>query len=353
LNTIKYFGTFAHNADSFLEFTTIETIRGRAIQFYQAAGFDVLLPYRQSSSAIHEFIARDYRNKNDTRFDELHPFPLYTDTPIALLLDPNENNWIWQAAQQLYPSAEFRMITPHDYGIPDNTELLNIIEMLPTTGTEVAGAMSEIGLFTTEYSAYQFDVSRGSIRVNNQVIDRATQLIQLHVGYHSLQTDLSLDNLYWKLPDQAEWEQIPQTNLLPDATLAGQGLHASIYKDNRLILERIDPTLFAYFYEIPVERPYEVIWSANLQVPATGEYTFRIEATGLVEFIINDEILLSGQNINASQTIYLEGNMPSALQIRFTDNQDNSRIFLQWRPPDTSHFQPIPPWNLTPQNQDN
>jgi hypothetical protein len=353
LNSFKYFETFAHNPESFLAFSSLETVRGRAIAFYQTRGFDVLLPNRQSSSVISEFIAPDYRNKNDTYFDELHPFPLYTARPTALLLEANENDWIWRSAQDLYPNANFRSISPRDYGIPDDTVLLNIIEIMPEMKTEVPEGMAEIGLFASVYGDYQFDVSQGAIWLNEQVIETNESLIQLAIGYHKLQTDLPLDSLYWKAPNQTEWEAIPQENLLPNASLAGRGLAASIYKDERLILERIDLTPFAYFHIIPVARPYELVWSANLQVPESGEYEFRIEAVGLVDFSINDAILLSGQNIRVSETISLEEGTQTQLDIRFLDNTERSSIFLQWRPPNAAAFQPIPPWNLSPNAQAN
>lgn len=348
LNVNTYFVTFARHPDSFMAFSTDETVRGKTIAGYQDAGYEVQLPRRQLYSAIYRFIMPHYLSQIEIISEEMQPFPSRLDRPVALILDPVENQWFATALQELYAETELKTIRPTDYGVNDTREIFHVLELdLVTTNRSVAPA-PDYTLFVRNSGDYQFDPTGGSIRIDGQQVFDTLTILRLPIGYHRMETDLPLDELRWKYTTSGEWEPVPSDDLLRAASFAGHGLYGRIFKDGELILERLDPTLFSYFHLIPAERPYEVIWTATVLVPESGSYDFQLNALGDIEIRIDDELLFDGQDIRTEQSIELVPGRLYRLEVRYIDNRNASYVYLKWRLPDTEGFVPIPPQNLTP-----
>lgn len=205
-----------------------------------------------------------------------------------------------------------------------------------------------VGLFIDKYGDFRFDVSAGSITINHQIVNTSAQVVRLPIGHHQLQLNTDGTSIHWLRPQSSSWEHIPQENLYADSSIAGRGFYGRFYKDERLMLERIDPTLFSYFHHLPLERPYSAIWSAWLDVQQSGLYEFHVEAIGQVEFLINETLVLNGQNPNQRFHFDMTKDERYKIKIKFIDNQDASRFYLQWRTLDSSEFAPIPPHYLEP-----
>jgi hypothetical protein len=97
---------------------------------------------------------------------------------------------------------------------------------------------------------------------------------------------------------------------------------------------RIDPFFDTYFHIIPLDRPYTVDWSGQIEIPASGEWIFGLRINGHAQVFINDQLVVNapdpGENIEGAIGLTI-GKYP--IHIRYLDDLGGSRLHLYWTAP--------------------
>jgi len=194
------------------------------------------------------------------------------------------------------------------------------------------------------------DAARGGVRVS---LPRGNHLLSV-VGTEESSETLPLQ---WRTPGNSDWQNIPPELLfLPPPGGIGLSLKLS---DGTLTDEAIDPVVAHYYQVSPFSRlhldpaQWTADWSGELDVPASGTYTFALEHSHVAEVWL-DELPLLGNYGAATDTRnavlqLTAGRHP--IRVRFEKTEGGSpRIDLSWMPPGakatpipTSALFPVPP----------
>lgn len=99
--------------------------------------------------------------------------------------------------------------------------------------------------------------------------------------------------------------------------------------------QRIDSTVYFYFHQLPLSRPFSVMWTGTLDVPRTGPYEFGLKS-------IDESALTIGRRevVRHSGTLEKEtwGSLdleagPIPVEVRFSSRSNFTQIYLTWTPP--------------------
>jgi hypothetical protein len=156
--------------------------------------------------------------------------------------------------------------------------------------------------------------------------------------------------LYWQPPGEPE-TLIPQWALYgPPVT--NHGLLGTYYANDRWegqpAFQRIDSSLDTYFHLPPLERPYTVEWAGALAAPRSGLYQLSLRAVTGAQLFIDDQPLVATAvpDQYATAAVALAAGWHD-IRVRFKDDADRSRLHLAWITPD-GRFEPIPSEVLSP-----
>ncbi|NDJ87538.1 MAG: hypothetical protein GYB66_16815 [Chloroflexi bacterium] len=373
-NYDTYFEEQARDFDAWHSFSAVPTIMGQYArthadnaQFY----FSPLISYDPST----RFVAPEISNRQQTlRLPDAFPLRVEPETPVVVYLDTSDR-WLWQEANRLYPSARFSAITAQDYGFLHDDILFYEIVLQPEDlrslqglGTDGRGV-----LYIPEYGEYRLSTDFGaSLYLNGRRISARDSLL-LAQGDHLLRVEPPNSALEWRTPDDYSFSPVPAHYLYHDP-VSPAGLASRFYEfstreldagtlpadpaallkdlaDSTTVadLERIDPTLDSYFHELPMARPYGVVWRGWLRIEQTGDYGFSLRAIEWAELRIDGDILLTTSEPN--QTIYTRQELVRGrhfVEVLYLDTTSHSRIHLLWQPPGEPHFTTIPPGSWTP-----
>jgi hypothetical protein len=306
------------------------------------------------------------------------------DRPVAVLVDL-EQAWIAEEIDSFYPNARLTIASnpggvPMQYTVivpPEDIRRVQGLEASYWPGSEPAGEpeISRVEstvnarwpaeapldepfvaewqgvLYIPEYGDYQLIVQ--SPEAITIWLDGEPLLETTEGGEHRLNQKLAQGNhtlrllaeggegllrLAWIQPIGGEPETIPSWALYHAPFVASQGLLGTFYAGGEWeaapAMQRIDPFIDAYFHLIPMERPYGVLWTGQIEIPQGGPYAFGLEVNGQAQLFIDDQLV-----VDASEpTNYLEGNInldPGRhdLRLQFLDNSGGSRLHLYWTPP--------------------
>ncbi|MBL8111852.1 MAG: glycosyltransferase family 39 protein [Acidobacteria bacterium] len=152
----------------------------------------------------------------------------------------------------------------------------------------------------------------------------------------------AVPRLFWTPPLADPREAEPREEEIPASALYGGGLErrghlARYYRGNAVKpepdLERVVPPLDTYFHVTPLERPYLAVFTGTLDVPATGLWSLGLRLRGDAKLFVDGALVVEGQGAldRVRGEVRLEKG-PHALEIRFFDDIDASRLHLYWTP---------------------
>ncbi len=222
-----------------------------------------------------------------------------------------------------------RFIAPDVYDRMQGVEVTSLFPITNTSGKSVLVLLERANLWAVDFARQLYP----NIKISNPDLTPFSL------------TDAPTDNPYlYVLEISAEDlanAQSPNTGVLgefyPNDSWAGEPE-----------LTRVDPTPYAYFHVIPFARPYTVVWSGCLAVPAAGEYEFFVATVGEAELRINGETLLRSDTDTGEQSAIINlsaGAVP--IEIHYRDKQDYSALYVQWQG-ENLEKSALPPTLLTP-----
>ncbi|MBI5351803.1 MAG: glycosyltransferase family 39 protein [Chloroflexi bacterium] len=309
------------------------------------------------------------------------------DKPVAIFVDGN-NSWIVEEALKLYPNAQFHLdntpngnpalysvlISPQDiqrlqgvtfsYWAGDNPQgkpaLVRDEKSIQTSWASqppIAApfvAQLETTLYAPQYGNYElilYSPADASLWLDGELIlDGAGEqhvTRQLAQGDHVLKIQAHSGNdpldLQWRIPDDngqlsGEPTSIPSSSLYLPALVPVRGLLGNYYKGESWsppqVFSRIDPFIDMYIHIIPLTRPYTVDWSGQIEIPASGIWSFGLWINGSAEVFIDDKLVVNAaepaDNIEGATDLKAGRH---SIHIRFLDYLGGSRIHLYWTAP--------------------
>ncbi|MBZ0306543.1 MAG: hypothetical protein K8I82_10795, partial [Anaerolineae bacterium] len=353
-NFNAYYGGYAHNYEGWILSARNRVIADELLR-YPSDKYRLIISNSTFSHNPIYFIEPDlFPHLEGVEISTL--FPLYTDSqqPIYIVLG-RRDVWAVDYVKTLYPHARITVPKLNKFRlegrIPDIPFMFGV-ELRPEDIRGLQG-LDEQGkgiLYVRQAGEYRFFLTDGTTAVLDGVpMDGQEYTLWLNSGPHTLETSQPLQ---WQPPGTTSFYPIPD-HALYHAPVGKLGLRGYFYPNPEWagdpVLDRVDPTPFVYFHEIPLERPYTARWVGCLQVATAGEYEFALQTIGYAEVDINREFLLDAATNDGQVgtiTTLPTGQIP--IEIRYLDNQDYSSLYVQWRPLTQGDLTPISPALLTP-----
>ena len=325
------------------------------------------------------------------------------DKPVAIFVD-TESTWIVDEAKLLYPYAQFRVDNtpagnPALYSIlisPEDIQRLQGVKVSYWAGSNQQGepviiqaeksfqadwssqlpipppfiSRFETTLYTPISGKYELILHTPAISslwidkqkvLNGSGEQHLTQ--QLAQGDHILRLEANSGegriDMQWRPPDSNTADKlvskstpIPKTSLYQPSLVSVHGLLGNYYNGDSWtgmpVFSRIDPFFDTYFHITPLNRPYTVDWSGQIEIPASGDWIFGMRINGHAQVFINDQLVVNAADPseNVEGTIALKvGIYP--IHIRYLDDLGGSRLHLYWTAPGGQR-EIIPSSALTP-----
>jgi 4-amino-4-deoxy-L-arabinose transferase-like glycosyltransferase len=309
------------------------------------------------------------------------------DKPVAIFVDL-QNLWIIDEAKLFYPNADFRvdnnpngrpalysiLISPKDiqrlqgvtirYWLGDNPQgeptlirneksirgdwLSNapiaspFIAQLETTLYAPQSGEYELILHTPTASSLWLDEQ---LFLNGSSQQRVT--LRLAQGDHVLKIEAHSGDgpvgLQWRTPDingvlTSDPEAIPVSSLYLPALVPVDGLLGNYYANDSWsglpTFSRIDPFLDEYIHLTPLDRPYSVDWSGQIEIPVNGDWKFGLRINGQAQVFVDKQLVVNAiePSENIEGAIVLKAGRHT-INVRYLDYLGNSRIHLYWTAP--------------------
>lgn len=310
------------------------------------------------------------------------------DRPVAIFVDP-DSTWIIDQAKQFYPNAQFRVDNtpggnPALYSVlisPQDIQRLQGVTVSYWPGDSAQGdpilirneksiqadwsnqppialpfvARFQSTLYAPQFGEYELILqapAQSNVWLDKQQILNGSgeQRITLPLaqGDHLLKIEAhggaGLVNLQWRAPDSkgklpSDAGPIPASSLYLPSLVPVRGLLGNYYNGDKWLappaFSRIDPFLDMYIHLTPLDRPYTVDWSGQIEIPVNGNWAFGLRINGQAQVFVDGQLA-----VNASEpSDYIEGTKVSltagshAIHIRFLDYLGGSRIHLYWTAP--------------------
>jgi hypothetical protein len=382
-NTNSYFVRQANNSTVWQDHNAIQTLAAGKMRELAAEDASLYLSIFLKGHATIDFLAPGV-DAEAIAAPNVVPLTEPGDRPVAVLVDL-EQAWIAETIDRFYPNAEliidpnpdgvpmlYTVIVPPedirrvqglranywpDFGNEGEPEISRIEDTVNTRWTAEAPleepfvAEWQGVLYAPEYGDYQLLLQSpgpatlwldGEAVIETEAGGEQYLALTLAQGNHALRLSAEggegLVRLSWIRSLTGELETIPAWALYHAPEVASRGLLGTFYEGGEWAgepaLQRIDPYIDAYFHLIPLQRPYGVVWSGQIEVPETGEYAFGLNVNGRAQLFIDEQLV-----VDASEpTPYLEGaiNLDAGrhdLRLQFLDDVGGSRLHLYWTPP--------------------
>jgi len=311
------------------------------------------------------------------------------DKPVAIFME-SENTWIVEQAKLLYPNAQFRVDNtpagnPALYSIlisPEDIQRLQGVKVSYWAGNNQQGEpvfikeeksiqadwsdpLPNLPSFNSRFETTLYVPISGKYELilhtpaksglwidEHKVLNGSGEqhlIQQLAQGDHVLRLDADsgkgMIEMRWRPPDSetadklaSESIPIPKTSLYLPSLVSVHGLLGNYYNgaswSGTPAFSRIDPFFDTYFHIIPLDRPYTVDWSGQIEIPASGEWLFGLRINGHAQVFINDQLVVNapdpGENIEGAIGLTI-GKYP--IHIRYLDDLGGSRLHLYWTAP--------------------
>lgn len=381
-NYYGYFVRQANSSDSWLEYSTRDTIIAREMNHYgDKADFFVSTFYYDTPTI--RYIAPSMTDYHRIETHDTFPFLLEGHRDVIIFLDPDRTP-VYEQIKTIYPNATFTehkapgerlalyeiYLTKADIESAQglmvdyySTSEMNEKPFLSSKVSQISldwsadnpgnlpfYAVIHGALFAERFGNYQFNIeSPSSIDVyldKQQVFHSEGGIfsgsIELAKGVHSIEITSNGSygqlKLSWQPPD-GEMSNIPAAYLfLPPVT--NNGLMGSYYPnavwEGAPAFKQVDPFIHFYFHNPPLQRPYTVEWFGNLKIEKSGNYELGLESIDGSQLYIDNTLIVDNQTPNQYQgkLINLLEGMHS-IKVRFSDITGATHINLYWKPPDS------------------
>lgn len=354
LNFTAYFNGYAHNYEGWILSARNRVIADELLR-YPPEDYRLIVSNSTFSHNPIFFIEPDlFPHLEGVEIAGL--FPLYTEAQKSFYIVLGRKDiWAVDYVRMLYPNAE--ITTPNlnrfrlEGDIPDIPFMFGV-RLRPEDIKSLQG-LDEQGrgfLYVRQTGEYRFLVpSDAAITLDGVTLVPPETVLGLNVGLHTLETTHPLQ---WQPPGTSNYYPVP-SHALYHAPVGVMGLRGYFYPnpdwEGIPASDRVDPTPYTYFHEIPLARPYTARWVGCLQVPADGDYEITVETVGYAEVNINGEQILAAATedgqVGAIRTLQT-GQIP--IEIRYRDTQDYSALYVQWRPLTQGDLMPLSPVLLSP-----
>ena len=285
---------------------------------------------------------------------DLFPVRLEATAPATIFLDVADT-WLLDYGHHIYPNATYRTVRSGDYGVTVDVPIFFTVDLSANDIASVQGLDREGRgvLYVPEFGEYRLSVPSGvRLSVDGKPVTSEEELLSLAVGNHAIQISPPTRDLEWRKPGETTFGPVPTYDLDHDPVRA-EGLLARFYSNadwqDSPVLERIDPALDMYFHELPLQRPYSVIWSGWLRIDKVGLYGFSLRAVEDAQLWIDGEERVATLEPREAVTTQLQlARGAHRMEIHYQDITSYSRIHLLWKPLGEEEFTTLPPEVLSP-----
>lgn len=387
-NSYNYFVREANSSDSWLEYSTRDTIIAREmVRFGDTVDFFVSTFYFDTPTI--RYLAPSITEYHRIETHETFPFLLDGQRDAIFFLDPDRTP-VYEQMKMVYPDATYT-----EHKSPGGTLALYEIYLTKTDIQSVQGlvinyystpemsgepflgtSINQISLdwtkenpgsqpfyfdifgsiFANQFGEFKFEIASPSsidfyvdgIKTFHSDGGTFSGSIELAKGIHSIQIrgvgETGKLQVSWQ-PPSGEMSDISASNLfLPQVT--NNGLVGSYYAnanwEGTPSIIQVDPFIHFYFHNPPLSRPYTVEWVGRIMISEAGTYEFGLESIDNSQIYIDNNLLLDNQTLNQYQGKSIELSEGfHAIKIRFSDLTSATHINLYWKPPD-SERQNIP-----------
>ena len=394
-NASTYFVRQVNSDRTWLEFNGIATIAAQRMLEADPAQTTIYDSMYLDNHAIIHFLAPQITDSHAIIPPVGLPVREPGDKPVAIFIDP-ESTWILDEAKLFYPNAQFRIDNtpsgnPALYSVlisPEDIQRLQGVTVRYWLGDSPQGepvltqneksiradwknqppiaspfiAQWETTLYTPQSGEYELVLdapATASLWIDEQPVlngsGKQHVIQQLAQGDHVLKIEAhsgdGLVDLQWRTPDTKgnltnETTPIPASSLYLPTLVPVHGLLGNYYNGDSWspppAFSRIDPFLDTYFHLIPLERPYTVDWSGQIEIPANGDWTFGLRLNGKAQVFIDDQLVVNATEPSNNNAIegsdLIEGKIKlkaglHSIRVRYLDYLGSSRIHFYWAAP--------------------
>jgi hypothetical protein len=315
-----------------------------------------------------------------------HDLPFVAQGPIAVFLSRNDYYYV-SLLKAYYPKADFRVLQgpeittpPLAYGVLLSKSVLNRARGLsfqyegvgsrsrmhvpgltfprkaPTapgtaiwTGGVRIGSYGRATLAVTAPGNIRVDLDGHTVCVGHNVVTCARQWVQ---GNHGLRVQVELDSASHP---RIRWRWSGPGNLaFFDSPLMGSGLTASYYPNadwhGAPAFVQREPQVDYYYQNLPLRRPFSVLWRGSLYAPATGHYSFALDSVDDSSIAIDGTPVLRVRANLATTKITPLGRGWHRVEVRLRAVNSYTHIFLTWERPGDTKFTPVPSEDYRPRD---
>ena len=394
INFQTYFGQQLKSAGAWASYSTDATFVGQELARFGSptnrSQYDVYCsPFIDGLPTVI-FLASEVPPPH--RLDIAHDLPLKT-TKSAVFLLSHEERTVLDLLKTYYPNATFTEFGPPDGGSPIVFEaVIGAQDIEATRGLAYRytseGAVQEgrvpavtldwgaaaplplpleaewTGVLNVpKYGPYVLEVhAPGSIELQIDGEARAqgndsarTQVLTLPEGLHEIRVHAQIHalgsiQLLWGRTD-TDLRPIPAAQLF-SGRVKRQGLEGRYLKGapgSALAFVRIDPVVGGHLHILPLDVPFTIQWRGQIHAPASGKYTFDVQAVDEGRLRIDDKDLLAtpAPNDTAHGTLDLGAGLHN-IELTFEQRGGSpAYISLFWTPP-TGGFGLVPTNVLSP-----
>jgi hypothetical protein len=402
-NTYTYFHLQLHDDAAWASHCAVETAGARRILAAARRTTTIYATLYIHNHIVVRFLAPDVKGTKLLLPQDGFPLREPGDRPVAVVVD-NENTWALDEARRIYPNAQV-LVDASPGGRPMvHTILISPEEIRSVQGLRAryfAGQAPDAPLVLTRKERQldgallgdatllaspwvaqwdgvliapvwgDFEIvldspSSSSLRIDGKpVLEEGSgerhAIVRLPQGRHPIWVTATgrerVVRLAWRQPSKVgepepDLEVIPAIDLFQPSSVSTRGLVGEYYSGGNIsgpiAFSRIDPFIDFYIHNVPLGRPYTVVWSGFLEATVPGEYEIGFRVRGKAEVSLDGQVLLS----RAEPTDYAGARVSlsagrHAFRMKFFDYLDGSRIHLFWTPPG-GQSQIVPPEALLP-----
>ena len=368
-NVSTYFGKQASHPDVFADFSTSETLMAKEMVKQSQNGY-TLYSSRQFLYSLTASVVSG----------NVHYEPLFAprDLPIspnrvlhgaAIYLEPREAG-IYDLLGEYYPSAKFREIMAPDGVDPILYEvLINKQQLIDSLGVRAtfnregdliktdifndfssswskdlpgidfpADFVLQSNLHVRQPGLYQFKVSGdGQLFLDDISIQKNGEGIKLGIGLHSVRlegvahSESGFTELLWSR-DGSAMETISSTLLFSDER-PPMGLAGVFYQESQPLVSHVGLTADTFYYDPPIEGPYEAVWAGFLEIPLSAAYKFSLTGNGAMKLFVNDVLITEttwDSEFSQSEEINIRSGK-ARIELRYLSSTGSPQFEILWQ----------------------
>lgn len=402
-NAYTYFRLQLHDDAAWAAHSAVETAGARRILEAARRATTIYATLYIHNHIVVRFLAPEVKATKLLLPQDGFPLREPGDRPVAVVVD-NENTWAVEQAGRIYPNARV-LVDRSPSGNPMvHTILISPEEIrgvqglraqyfagqapdgppvLTRTQRQLDGALVGDPLLLASPWVAQWEgvliapvwgdfeivldsPSSSSLRIDGKtVLDEGSgerhAIVRLAQGRHPIWVRAKggerTVRLAWRRPSKPgepapDLRVIPAIDLFQPSSVSTRGLVGEYYSgegiSGLIAFSRIDPFIDFYIHQVPLARPYTVVWSGFLESDVAGEYEIGLRVRGKAEISLDGQLLLSQPEPTdyAGARVRLSAGR-HAFRMKFLDYLDGSRIHLFWTPPG-GQKQIVPPEALLP-----